>query len=136
MAETRLGPNRLSGAYAWKSVIDSGAKLAFGTDVPVESPNPFHGMAAAMTREDAEGQPFGGWIPSERLSRIEALKAYTTGAAYAAFAEGRFGSLEPGNSADFLIVETDIMLASPREIRKMQVEQTWLNGRPVFVRKQ
>ncbi len=135
MAEARLGPNRLTGAYAWKSLIDSGVKLAFGTDVPVESSNPFPGIAAAMTREGADGQPFGGWMPGERLSRQQAWKAYTIDAAYAAFAEDRLGSLEPGKRADFLIIDGDLMLAAPDKIRAIKVEQTWVNGRPVFVRK-
>ena len=133
MAEARLGPDRLAGAYAWKSLLDSGAKLAFGTDVPVESSDPFAGLAAAMTREDAAGQPFGGWMPSERLNREQAWHAYTNGAAYAAFAEDRLGSLEPGKRADFLIVDRDIMLATPAQIRNLQVLQTWIAGRPAFV---
>ena len=133
MAEARLGPDRLQGAYAWKSILDSGARLAFGTDVPVESSDPFAGIATAVTREDASGEPFGGWIPSERLSRAEALKAYTYDAAYAAFAEERIGTLEPGKRADFLIVDRDINLATPMDIRQTKVEQTWISGRPVFV---
>lgn len=134
MAEARLGPGRLNGAYAWKSLLDSGAVLAFGTDVPVESANPFAGLAAAMTREDAAGQPFGGWMPAERLDRQQAWHAYTYGAAFAAFAEDRLGSLEPGKRADFLIIDQDIMLATPAQIRKLQVQQTWVAGKPVFVR--
>lgn len=135
MTEARLGPNRLTGAYAWKSMIDSGAKLAFGTDVPVESSNPFPGLAVATTREGADGQPFGGWMPSERISRQQAWKAYTIDAAYAAFAEDRLGSLEPGKRADFLIIDGDLMLAAPNKIRAINVGQTWVNGRPVYVRK-
>jgi len=135
MAEARLGAARLEGAYAWKSLLDSGARLAFGTDVPVESPNPFQGLAAAMTREDAAGQPFGGWMPAQRLSREQAWQAYTNGAAYAAFAEDRLGSLEPGKRADFLIIDQDILLATPAQIRTTQVMETWIAGRPVFVRK-
>jgi len=135
MAEARLGPERLNGAYAWKSLLDSGAALAFGTDVPVESSNPFPGLAAAMTREDAAGQPFGGWMPAERLSREQAWQAYTVGAAYAAFAEDRLGSLEPGKRADFLIIDQDILLATPAQIREMQVMQTWIGGKPAYVRK-
>jgi predicted amidohydrolase YtcJ len=133
MAEARLGPDRLEGAYAWKSLLVSGAVLAFGTDVPVESSNPFPGLATAMTREDAAGQPFGGWMPEERLSREQAWQAYTNGAAYAAFAEDRLGSLEPGKRADFLIIDQDILLATPAQIRKLQVLQTWIAGKPVFV---
>lgn len=135
MAEARLGPNRLDGAYAWNSILESGAKLAFGTDVPVESANPFPGLAAAITREDADGQPFGGWLPGERLTREQAWYAYTVGAAYASFAEDRIGSLTKGKRADFLIIQEDIMLVSPQVIRNIAVEQTWIGGRPVFVRK-
>ena len=134
MAEARLGTDRLVGAYAWQSLLASGAKLAFGTDVPVESPNPFAGLAAAMTREDAAGQPFGGWMPKEKLNREQAWNAYTNGAAYAAFAEDRLGSLEPGKRADFLIIDQDILLATPEQIRNAQVLQTWIAGRPAFVR--
>lgn len=134
MAEARLGPDRLAGAYAWNTILESGAKLAFGTDVPVESANPFPGLAAAMTREDANGQPVGGWMSAERLTRVEAWKAYTMGAAYASFAEDRIGSLTKGKRADFLIIDKDIMLAQPQEIRDITVEQTWIAGRPVFIR--
>ncbi len=135
MAEARLGAERLDGAYAWRSILESGAKLAFGTDVPVESSNPFPGMAVAITREDANGQPFGGWLPSEKLSREQAWKAYTIDAAYAAFAEDRIGSLTKGKRADFLIIGADIMLATPQAIRDIVVEQTWVAGRPVYVTK-
>tara|TARA_R110001606_G_scaffold10816_9_gene46738 strand:- start:36532 stop:38202 length:1671 start_codon:yes stop_codon:yes gene_type:complete len=134
MAEARLGPGRLDGAYAWKSLRDSGAVLAFGTDVPVESSNPFAGLAAAMTREDAAGQPFGGWMPAQRLNREQAWQAYTYGAAFAAFAEDRLGTLEPGKRADFLIIDQDIMLASPAQIRQLQVLQTWIAGKPAYIR--
>lgn len=132
MAEVRLGPNRLGGAYAWKSIVESGAKIAFGTDVPVESVNPFPGLAVAMTREDENGQPFGGWLPRERVTRIEAWRAYTLDAAYAGFADDRIGSLEPGKRADFLIVADDLLLSSPAAIRNFRVEQTWIAGRPVY----
>jgi len=134
MVEARLGPDRLVGAYAWNSILESGGKLAFGTDVPVESANPFPGLAAAMTREDENGQPVGGWFPAERLTREQAWRAYTVGAAYASFAEDRIGSLTKGKRADFLIIGEDIMLAQPKVIRDIVVEQTWVGGRPVFVR--
>lgn len=135
MAEDRLGPNRLKGAYAWRSILDSGGKLAFGTDVPVESSDPFAGFAAAITREDASGEPFGGWIPEERLSREQAWKGYTIDAAYAAFAEDRIGSLEPGKQADFLIVDGDLMLDTPATIRNQRILQTWVGGRPAYIDK-
>jgi len=132
MAEARLGPERLAGAYAWNSILKAGGKLAFGSDTPVEAPNPFAGIAAAMTREDAQGQPFGGWIPTERVTREQALAGFTIGAAYAAFAEGKVGSLTPGHRADFILVDTDPLLASPAQIRAARVKETWLGGRPVY----
>jgi predicted amidohydrolase YtcJ len=134
MAEARLGPDRLAGAYAWQSVLKAGGKLAFGSDVPVESADPFAGLAAAITREDAKGQPFGGWIPNERVSREQALAGFTTGGAYAAFAENKVGSLTPGHRADFILINTDPLLASPNEIRATIVEETWVGGRPVYKR--
>lgn len=132
MAEARLGPERLAGAYAWNSILKAGGKLAFGSDTPVEAPNPFAGIAAAMTREDAQGQPFGGWIPAERVTREQALAGFTIGAAYAAFADGKVGSLTPGHRADFILVDTDPLLASPAQIRAARVKETWLGGRPVY----
>src|SRR3546814_15788070 len=98
---------------------------------PVESANPFAGIAAAMTREDARGQPFGGWMPGQRISLEEALKAYTIGAAYAGFAEDRLGSLMPGKDADFLLLESDISLAAPAEIRAATVQETWVGGKQI-----
>ena len=132
MAEARLGQERLKGAYAWQSILRAGGKLAFGSDVPVESADPFAGLAAAMTREDADGQPFGGWRPEERVSREQALAGFTTGAAYAAFAEGKFGSLTPGHYADFILIDVDPLLASPSELRTTVVKETWVGGRPVY----
>jgi hypothetical protein len=132
MAEVRLGKDRLAGAYAWNSILKAGGKLAFGSDVPVESPNPFHGIAAAITREDDKGQPFGGWIPAERVSREQALAGFTTGAAYAAFADGKVGSLTPGQRADFILVDTDPLLASPAQIRATKVSEAWVGGRPAY----
>ena len=132
MAEARLGPERLNGAYAWQSIARAGGKLAFGSDVPVESADPFAGLATAMTREDAEGQPFGGWRPEDRVSREQALAGFTTGAAYAAFAEGKVGSLTPGHYADFILIDVDPLLASPRELRNAVVQETWVGGRPVY----
>jgi predicted amidohydrolase YtcJ len=132
MAEARLGPQRLPGAYAWQSILKVGGKLAFGSDVPVEAPNPFVGIAAAISREDEKGQPFGGWIPAERVTREQALAGFTTGAAYAAFAESKVGSLTPGHRADFVLVDTDPLLASPAQIRATVVEETWVGGVPVY----
>ena len=132
MAEARLGPDRLDGAYAWRSIAATGAPLAFGSDAPVESPDPFAGLAAAFTRTDAAGQPFGGWRPEETVNREEALAAFTKDAAYAGFADGRFGRLVVGERADFLLVDRDPLLATPEELRKTRVLQTWIGGRPVY----
>ena len=134
MAEKRLGPNRLAGAYAWQSVLKSGARLAFGTDFPVESPDPFPGLAAAISRQDMQGQPPGGWIPSERLTFEQALDAYTRGAAYAGFAEDRIGSLEPGKWADFVIVDRDPTKVDAQSLGRTQVLETWVAGKKVWER--
>ncbi|MBS0502244.1 MAG: amidohydrolase family protein [Proteobacteria bacterium] len=135
MAEARLGPARLTGAYAWESIRRTGAHLAFGSDVPVESPNPFPGMAAAITREDAQGQPFGGWQPQERVSREVALAGFTTEAAYAGFADDRIGRLEPGYRADFVIVDTDPLESTPAQLRATKVLETWIGGQRAYAAK-
>lgn len=134
MAEARLGPNRLGGAYAWRSIAGTGARLAFGSDFPVESPDPFAGLATAITREDAAGQPFGGWHPEEAVNRTAALDGFTRSAAYAGFADDRLGTLMPGMRADFILLDTDPTLATPAQIRASRVAETWVNGRAVWVR--
>lgn len=128
MAEARLGPMRLAGAYAWKSIAASGARLAFGSDTPVEPPRPFEGMAVAISRQGADGQPFGGWQPQEAIGREAALDAYTAGAAFAMFAEDRLGRIAPGLRADFLFVDTDPLLATPEQLRRARVQETWSGG--------
>jgi predicted amidohydrolase YtcJ len=132
MAQERLGPDRLKGAYAWHSVLKSGARLAFGTDFPVESPNPFPGLSAAISRQDINGQPPGGWIPSERLTLEQALAAYTRGAAYAGFAEQKFGSLEPGKCADFILVDRDPTKVDAQSLARTKVLETWVAGKKVW----
>jgi predicted amidohydrolase YtcJ len=134
MAEARLGPNRLAGAYAWQSVLKSGARLAFGTDFPVENPNPFPGLAAAVSRQDMSGQPPGGWIPGERLTFAQALYAYTRGSAYAGFSEDRIGALEPGKYADFILVDRDPAVADPQALARTAVLETWVGGKKVWAR--
>lgn len=134
MAEKRLGPNRLAGAYAWQTVLKSGAKLAFGTDFPVESPNPFPGLSAAISRQDINGQPPGGWIPSERLTLGQALHAYTRGSAYAGFAEDKIGALEPGKWADFILVDRDPTKIDAQSLARTQVLETWVAGKKVWTR--
>lgn len=128
MAEARLGPDRLDGAYPWRSVMSVGGRLAFGSDAPVEPADPWAGMAAAISRTDAKGEPFGGWFPQETVSREAALAGFTSDAAFASFAEGRFGRLVPGERADFLLVDRDPLLASPDEIRQTKVIEVWIGG--------
>ncbi|WP_213982553.1 amidohydrolase [Sphingomonas sp. dw_22] len=135
MAEARLGPDRLAGAYAWRSMLRNGAKLAFGSDYPVESPDPWAGWAASFTRQDADMQPFGGWRPEEAVTREQGWAGFTTGAAYAGFAEDRIGHLAPGMRADFVIVDRDPLLAGPSELRGTQVIETWVGGQRMWQRK-
>jgi predicted amidohydrolase YtcJ len=132
MAEARLGPARLAGAYAWHSLLASGAHIAFGSDAPVELPDPFAGLAAAISREGPDGQPAGGWQPQERVTRAEALAGYTSGAAYAGFAESKFGRIAPGLRADFIFVDTDPMQATPAQIRATKVIEVWIGGGKVY----
>jgi predicted amidohydrolase YtcJ len=135
MAEARMGRERLAGAYAWESLRRRDVPLAFGSDFPVESPNPFHGLAVAISRQDAEGQPPGGWFPAERLTLEQAFDAFTRGAAFASFAEDRLGTLEPGRMADFIYIDTDLFRTSnPAQIRDTRVLETWLAGRQVWAR--
>jgi predicted amidohydrolase YtcJ len=134
MAEARLGPNRLAGAYAWQTVLKSGARLAFGTDFPIESPNPFPGLAAGISRQDMNGQPPGGWRPQERLTFEQALSAYTRGGAYAGFAEDRIGALEPGKWADFILIDRDPTQVDAQALARTQVLETWIAGKKVWER--
>ena len=132
MAEARLGPTRLAGAYAWYSIAQTGARLAFGSDAPVELPDPRANFAAAIARTDAAGEPSGGWRPEERVSRDGALAGFTSNGAYASFADGRFGRLIPGEAADFIMLDADPMADDPARIRAAQVLETWAAGRPVY----
>ncbi len=132
MAEARLGPARLAGAYAWQSLLNAGGRLAFGSDVPVESANPFPGLAAAISREDEKGEPFGGWQPQERVSRTAAFAGFTTDAAFASFAETKIGRLAPGYRADFILVDRDPFEGSPAQVRATKVIETWIGGQRVF----
>ena len=133
MAEARMGMERLGGAYAWRSMLANRVPLAFGSDFPVEHPNPFHGLAVAMSREDPQGQPPGGWMPEQRLTLLQALHGFTLGAAHAGFAEGRIGSLEKGHYADFILIDRDIFAdMAPEQIRDTKVLETWVAGERVW----
>jgi len=133
-ADERLGGERLAGAYAWKSLLRNGARLAFGSDFPVEAVNPMYGIHAAVTRQDRSGNPPGGWLPAERLSRVEAIRAFTIDAARAGFMEDEIGSLEAGKQADFIVLDRDIMAVPADEIPEVGVVQTWVGGKRVFSR--
>jgi predicted amidohydrolase YtcJ len=115
-------------SYAWRSLLDAGAAVAFGSDSPVELPNPFHGIHAAMTRTNAEGKPDGGWEPQERISLAQALDAYCVAPAYASGEEKSKGRLSPGMLADFAVLDTDIFTASPAAIRETKVRMTVTGG--------
>ena len=132
MAEARLGEDRLGGAYAWRSILEAGGALAFGTDAPVEPVDPLAGLSVAISRANADGEPFGGWRPQETVSREMALAAYTAGAAYAGFAEGRFGRLAEGERADFVMLSADPLMVNAEEIRDIEVLETWIAGRRVY----
>jgi predicted amidohydrolase YtcJ len=131
MAEQRVGPERIKGAYAWRTFLQQGTRIAAGSDFPVESPNPFFGLHAAVTRTDHEGQPPGGWHPEQAMTLAEAFRAFTLDAAYAEHAEGRIGSLEPGKWADFILVDRDLFSMPPADIWSIKVRQTWVGGRRV-----
>jgi predicted amidohydrolase YtcJ len=132
MAEDRIGKARLEGAYAWRTFLDQGTRIAGGSDFPVESANPFFGLHAAVTRTDHGDRPSGGWHREQAMTLIEALRAFTLDAAYAEHAEDRIGSLEPGKWADFILVDRDLFAIAPADIWKIKVLQTWLGGQRVY----
>jgi predicted amidohydrolase YtcJ len=134
MAEARIGPKRLEGAYAWHSFLAQGTRIAGGSDFPVESDNPFFGLHAAVTRQDHDGKPAGGWHAEQALTLPEAFRAFTLDAAWAQHQEASVGSLEPGKWADFILVDRDPFSIAPQDLWKVQVEQTWLAGERVYKR--
>uniref|UniRef100_UPI00286DB85E amidohydrolase n=1 Tax=Sphingomonas sp. TaxID=28214 RepID=UPI00286DB85E len=135
MAEARLGPARLGGAYAWATIAKAGARLAFGSDFPVESPDPFPGLMAAVSRQDLKGQPPGGWRMADAVLFEQALAGFTRDAAYASFAEGRIGALERGKWADFILVDRDVSTVPPQELGRTQVLETWVAGKKVWAKR-
>lgn len=128
----RIGPQRAQGAYAWASLRRTGVRIPGGSDFPVESHNPLLGIYAAITRQDTQGEPPGGWLPQQRMTRAEALRSFTLDAAYAAFEEDLKGSLKPGKLADFIVIDRDIMTCAPAEIPQTRVLQTVIGGEVVF----
>ncbi len=131
MAEDRIGRERLRGAYAWRTFLKQGTRIAGGSDFPVESPNPFFGLYSAVTRQDHAGRPPGGWHAEQALKRAEALRAFTLDAAWAGHAEDMLGTLEPGKRADFILVDRDYFKVPAREIWKTRVLETWVGGKRV-----
>ncbi len=133
-AARRLGTDRLAGSYAWRSLLASGARLAGGSDFPVEPVNPFFGIHAAVTRRDRNGEPLDGWRPEQRLTLDEAIRLFTIDAAYAAFEEDLKGTIEPGKLADFILLDRDPYAIRPEELHAVLVETTVVGGSVVFRR--
>lgn len=134
MAEDRVGHDRIKGAYAWRTLLDSGARMAFGSDFPVELPDPFFGLYAAVTRQDRDGHPPGGWYPQQKLTRAESLRLFTIDAAYAGHMETEVGSLQAGKWADFILIDRDYFNVPESEIDDIQVNATYVAGKRVYSR--
>jgi len=130
-AEQRVGAERVKGAYAWRTILDAGGKLALGSDFPVEEVNPFHGIYAAVTRQDQAGTPAGGWYPSQKLTLPEAIRGFTRDAAWAAFEETTRGTIEPGKLADLTIVEGNLLAMPAADLYKAKVRYTVVGGEVV-----
>jgi predicted amidohydrolase YtcJ len=131
-AEERVGAKRIKGAYAWRSFLNTGSIIPGGSDFPVESPSPLLGFYAAITRQDKDGLPAGGWDAEQRMQRHEALKAFTLWAAYAAFEENTRGTIEVGKLADVVVLSNDIMKCEPKQILDTKVEYTIVGGEIVY----
>jgi len=131
-AEKRLGPVRVKDAYAWRSVKDSGSHLSLSSDFPGETLNPFYGIYAAITRQDPQGNPPGGWYPEQKLTLEEALRGYTVEAAYAEFQESEKGSIEKGKLVDLTIISKDITKIPPSAILSIRALKTFVGGKIVY----
>jgi len=134
-AEVRVGPERIKGAYAWRSLLNTGVIIPNGSDFPVEEVNPLISFHSAVSRQDQSNWPPGGWYPEEVMSRAEALRSMTIWPAYAGFQEKVMGSLTPGKYADFVILDRDIMSVPASEILQTRVMSTWLGGKRVYERR-
>lgn len=130
--EKRIGPERARSSYAWRSMLDAGAPLAFGTDWPVAPLNPLLGVYAAVTRETLDGKHPGGWFPEQRLTLDEALRAYTQGSAYAAFQEKEKGTIAPGKLADIIVLSENLFSIPPDKIKDVRVSITVMGGKLVY----
>lgn len=134
-APNRLGYSRSLGGYAWRSLLNTGVVIPNGTDFPVEDVDPLKTFHSAVTRQDANNWPTGGWFPDQRMTREEALKSMTIWPAYAAFQEKELGSLSPGKYADFVLLDRDIMRVAPEDILGTRVLATYVGGRAIYERK-
>jgi predicted amidohydrolase YtcJ len=133
-AGNRLGAGRLFGAYAWRSLLNTGVVIPNGSDFPVEAVNPLLSFHSAVSRQDAENWPAAGWMPEQRMTRDEALKSMTIWPAYAGFQESMMGSLTPGKLADFVVLDRDIMTVPERDILGTSVLATYIGGKAVYER--
>jgi predicted amidohydrolase YtcJ len=132
-APRRLGMARVTeGAYIWRKLLDTGARILNGTDAPVEDLSPIQNFHATVTREDANGQPPGGFDPDQKLTRQEALRTMTLDAAYGSFEETRKGSIEPGKLADLVVLSQDILSAPDDALLKTKVLATIVNGKMLY----
>ncbi len=132
MAEKRVGADRLRGAYAWRTFLDQGSRIAGGSDFPVENENPFWGLYAAVSRQGLDGEPPGGWVPEQKMTREEAFRAFTLDAAWAAHMDDSTGTLEAGKWADFILVDQDPFEVDERRIADVKVLETWVGGERVW----
>jgi hypothetical protein len=128
-AESRLGRSRVRHAYPWASLIEAGSIIPAGSDAPVEDPSPLRGYYAAITRQREDGTPPGGWFPEERMSRTDALNAYTIWGAYASFHEELKGTIETGKWADLVVLSDDLLSAAEQKIPSITVELTMVGGK-------
>jgi predicted amidohydrolase YtcJ len=131
-AEKRIGPERIKTTYAFRSLLNRGAHLAFGSDWTVAPIDPILGIYAAVTRRTLDGKNPNGWVPQEKITVEEALRAYTAGDAYGVFAEGRRGKLAPGYLADIVVLDRDLTAIPPESIEQASVRATIVSGKVVF----
>jgi predicted amidohydrolase YtcJ len=127
-AEARIGRERLAGAYAWRRFLQANVRLALGSDFPVESADPRLGLYAAVTRQDLAGEPPGGWLPDQKLTALEALRGFTSDAAWAGFMEQEVGRLAPGLRADFVLLDGDPLAVPAAQLPEIRVLSTWVDG--------
>lgn len=132
MAQDRIGPSRILGAYAWRKLLAANAIIAAGSDFPVESPNPFYGLHASITRQDHGNSPKDGWFPEEKMTPLEAFRSFTLDAAYAGHQEQIIGSLATGKKADFILLDNNLFTMAKENIWRTSVNKTWVNGKLVF----